>query len=109
MVNVLELLGDKWLRKAEIEISSMEDLVLLLKTPPVRIMLDNFTPGMVERAVSEIKKCGEERPEVEVSGGITLQTINDYLIAGVDYISVGSITSSAPALDLSLIIRGMGV
>lgn len=109
MANIVELLGDKWLRKAEIEVSSMDELVLLLKTPPARIMLDNFTPVMVERAMREMEKCGEERPETEVSGGITLENINDYLISGVDYISVGSITSAAPPLDLSLIIRGMEV
>jgi nicotinate-nucleotide pyrophosphorylase (carboxylating) len=109
MANVLELLGDKWLRKAEIEVSSMDELVLLLKTPPARIMLDNFTPVMIQKAMKEMEKCGEEKPEIEVSGGITLENINDYLIGGVDYISVGSITSAASPLDLSLIIRGMEV
>jgi len=109
MVNILELLGDKWLRKAEIEVGSMDELALLLRTPPARIMLDNFTPVMVEKAMGEVEKCGEEKPEIEVSGGITIETVNEYLIAGVDYISVGSITSSAPALDLSLITLGVEI
>ncbi|MCD6378888.1 carboxylating nicotinate-nucleotide diphosphorylase [bacterium] len=103
MVNILELLGDDLLKEAEIEVDSMDRLALLVRNPPARIMLDNFTPAMVEKAIREVDKCGEEKPEIEVSGGITIETINEYLIAGVDYISVGSITSSAPVLDLSLI------
>ncbi|HMA76238.1 MAG TPA: carboxylating nicotinate-nucleotide diphosphorylase [Candidatus Krumholzibacteriaceae bacterium] len=104
LANILDLLGEERLKKAEIEVGSLDELSLLLKNPPARIMLDNFTPDMVERAVGEVEKCCGERPEIEVSGGISLDTIDDYLIPGVNYISVGSITSSAPALDLSLII-----
>ncbi|MDZ7859694.1 MAG: carboxylating nicotinate-nucleotide diphosphorylase [Candidatus Krumholzibacteriota bacterium] len=104
LVNILDLLGKERLKKAEIEVGSLDELSLLIKNPPARIMLDNFTPDMVERAVEEVEKCRGERPEIEVSGGISLDTVDDYVIPGVNYISVGSITSSAPALDLSLII-----
>lgn len=94
------------LKKAEIEVDSIEMLRTLLRNPPERIMLDNFTPRMVDEAVREIEKLGDDRPEVEVSGGITLESISDYLIPGVDYISVGSLTASAPALDLTLVLDG---
>lgn len=107
--NVLELLGDKWLKKSEIEVRSIDELALLVRTPPARIMLDNFTPVMVEQAVLEVKKCKGRKPEIEVSGGITIGNVNEYVIEGVDYISVGSLTSSAPALDISLITNGIEI
>ncbi len=63
-----------------------------------RILLDNFTPEQVERAVAYI---GGRLP-VEVSGGITLDNVRAYAEAGADYVSAGALTHSAKALDLSL-------
>ena len=103
LAGVVRRLGGR-LAEAEIEVDSLEMLRELLNNPPGRIMLDNFTPGMVEEAVSEIEKSGAGRPEIEISGGITLDTIGEYAVKGVDFISVGLITTSAPALDLSLIL-----
>jgi nicotinate-nucleotide pyrophosphorylase len=54
-------------------------------------------------------RAGARRwPEVEVSGGITLDNVRGYAATGVDYISVGALTHSAPALDLSLEIEEVG-
>lgn len=65
------------------------------------IMLDNFTPSMVEKAVMIIRG----RAKVEVSGNINLNNIKNYAKSGVDFISIGAITHSAPAADISMLIR----
>lgn len=104
LANVIRRLGER-LREAEIEVDSMDMLVNVLKDPPGRIMLDNFNPGMVAEAAARIDGLGENRPELEVSGGITLDNVESYALPGVDYISVGSLTASSPALDLSLILK----
>lgn len=71
-----------------------------------RVMLDNFTPGGVAAALERIAawRAGRSgrRLEVEVSGGITLETVRSYALPGVDFISVGAITHSAPAASMSL-------
>ena len=63
-----------------------------------RIMLDNFDPETMKRAVAIINK----QFEVEASGGITLDTVRTYAETGVDFISVGALTHSFKSLDLSL-------
>ncbi len=101
----LEKLAGEYLDRSEIEVSSLQELDLLIKRPPMRIMLDNFTPAMVAKALSKLVNREGKRPEIEVSGGISLENITDYAVKGVDYISIGSITLSAPALDISLILE----
>lgn len=66
-----------------------------------RIMFDNFTPSDVANALEII----QGRLTTEVSGGITLQNIHSYAQTGVDYISVGALTHSAPAMDISMKIQ----
>lgn len=63
-----------------------------------RIMLDNFSPAEVARAVAYI----DRRYETEASGGIDLRTIQDYAATGVDYVSVGGLIHQATSIDLSL-------
>ncbi len=62
-----------------------------------RIMLDNFTPELMRTAVELI----DHRVEVEASGGITLETVRSFAETGVDFISIGALTHSAKALDIS--------
>lgn len=102
---VMQKLGSVRLNEAEIEVSSLDELRVLRKSPPARVMLDNFTPRMLETALEELAGWGDDRPGVEVSGGIDLSSIGKYIRPGVDFISIGSLTTSAPALDLSLIIE----
>jgi nicotinate-nucleotide pyrophosphorylase (carboxylating) len=64
-------------------------------------MLDNFSPEQVRSALSRMP-LGAGRPLVEISGGIRLETIASYAVLGVDVISVGALTHSAPALDVGL-------
>ena len=64
------------------------------------ILLDNMTPAEVHRAVGLIAG----RATVEVSGGVRFETLHDYAIPGVDVISIGALTHSAVAVDLSLTV-----
>ena len=61
-------------------------------------MLDNMTPEEVEKAVDLI----DGRCQIEVSGGVTLDTVGSYAETGVDFISVGPITNSVRVLDIGL-------
>ncbi len=89
----------------EIEVDNLADLKKALVYCPDIVMLDNFTPADVKRAVALLKKMfpkKDNRPLIELSGGITSQNISRYSIRGVDFISLGELTHSSPALDLSL-------
>ncbi|MBN2072105.1 MAG: carboxylating nicotinate-nucleotide diphosphorylase [Candidatus Krumholzibacteriota bacterium] len=101
----VEILG-RQITDAEIEVSSLKEFNALRPDPPARIMLDNFSPGMIDEAVASMAGWEGRKPEIEVSGGIDLENISSYLIEGVDFISVGRLTSSAPSLDLSLLLEG---
>lgn len=85
--------------KIEIETRSLDDVQRILAHGGVhRIMLDNYTPELLEEAVELI----DGKYETEASGGITLETIESYARTGVDFISVGAIIHHAVSLDLSL-------
>jgi nicotinate-nucleotide pyrophosphorylase (carboxylating) len=106
----------------EVEVESTEQLKEALRPEVDRILVDNRPVTEVRSAVAAVdawcarhgndsprRPPGARRwPEVEVSGGITLDTVREYAATGVDYISVGAITHSAPALDLSLEIEEVG-
>ena len=91
--------------RIEIEVRNTEEIDEALATNiPERIMLDNFTPERTKAAVDRIraweKRAG--RPmEIESSGGITIDTIRDYALCGVDFVSVGALTHSVKSLDMS--------
>jgi nicotinate-nucleotide pyrophosphorylase (carboxylating) len=86
----------------EVEVESLEELSEALKASPDRILLDNFSLQMLREAVSinTPKQC-----ELEASGGVDLSTIKSVAQTGVDFISVGAITKSIQAIDLSLLIK----
>ncbi len=86
--------------KVEVEVRSMEELkaLLAIDQPYDRIMLDNFTPEALSVALTLIPST----IETEASGGITEETIRAYAETGVQYISVGALTHSVKALDMSL-------
>ena len=86
----------------EIEVETLDELREALECMPDRIMLDNFNLSMLEDAVA----MNQRRCELEASGGIDLSTIAQVAKTGVDYISVGAITKSVQAIDLSLLIQG---
>ncbi|KTD14793.1 nicotinate-nucleotide pyrophosphorylase [Legionella gratiana] len=88
----------------EIEVETLEELREAILAHPDRIMLDNFSEEMLEKAVemNQPKHC-----TLEVSGGVTLENIAKIAQLGVDFISVGAITKSIQAIDLSLLIRNI--
>lgn len=76
----------------------------LLEFPRLgRILLDNLPPEHVAEAVERIRSARPEL-EIEVSGGVTLEIAPRLAAMGVDYLSIGSLTHSAPAIDLSLLV-----
>lgn len=85
--------------KIEIEVRNFDELNEALNVGGVdRIMLDNFTVEDTRKAVDIVNG----RVELESSGGITFETIRDYAVTGVDYVSVGALTHSVKSLDMSL-------
>jgi nicotinate-nucleotide pyrophosphorylase (carboxylating) len=96
----------------EIEVDSLRDFLRALKIEPDIVMLDNFSPLEVKKAVALLKKRypkKSERPLLELSGGITPENIRGYAIKGVDFISLGALTHSAKALDFSLEITRVSI
>ena len=87
----------------EVEARSLDDVRTLLGLNVDRIMLDNFSIQEIEKAVNLING----RIPLEASGGITLETIRAVALTGVDFISVGDITHSVKALDISMTIEGV--
>lgn len=90
----------------EVEVDSLKMLAEVLPMSVDRVMLDNFTPDDVRAGVERVREFKrthpERRLEVEVSGGVSLDNVADYAVDGVDFISVGLLTHSAPAVPLSL-------
>lgn len=86
------------LRAVEIEVDTLDQLEEVLATPPEAVLLDNMSPETLERAVA----MTAGRCKTEASGGVTLDTVRRIAAAGVDFISVGALTHSAPCLDLGL-------
>jgi nicotinate-nucleotide pyrophosphorylase (carboxylating) len=86
--------------KIEVETETLDDVGKALEAKADVIMLDNMSPTQILEAVALINGAAI----VEISGGISLDTIADYALPGVDVISVGALTHSAPAADFSMII-----
>ena len=85
-------------RDVEIECDTLEQVREALDAGAQRILLDNMDPGMLVKAVA----MAEGRAWLEASGGITPDDVGRVAATGVDAISVGALTHSAPAVDLSL-------
>lgn len=84
-------------RAIEVEVRDRAELDEALRCGIRHILLDNFSPEQVAEAVKHVAG----RAKLEVSGNVSLATIRDYAEAGVDYISVGALTHSARAADIS--------
>lgn len=88
-------------RWIEVEVESLDEFQEALKAQPDRILLDNFTQEMLQKSVL---LASQENIILEASGGIHLLNIASIAATGVDYISVGAITKSVRAIDLSLLL-----
>jgi nicotinate-nucleotide pyrophosphorylase (carboxylating) len=83
------------------EVRSFAELDQALEGGAESLLLDNMTPAEIKKAVAIVRGRDAAMP-LEASGGITLENIRKYALAGVDYISVGALTHSAAAVDLSM-------
>jgi nicotinate-nucleotide pyrophosphorylase (carboxylating) len=90
----------------EIEVTNREELRAALAHNPDVILLDNMSPALVRKAVDDVRKhAAPDKIRTEASGGITLDNVREFAQAGVDWISSGALTHSAPAVDLSFEIE----
>ena len=87
-----------FIRKIEVETESKEDVIEALEAGADIIMLDNMSPSQV----AEMVKLIDGRALTECSGNITLDTVRNYALSGVDFISSGELTHSVKAFDISL-------
>jgi nicotinate-nucleotide pyrophosphorylase (carboxylating) len=91
--------------QVEVETTTLDEVREALDAGVDRILLDNMTPERLREAVALVSARPAPRPETEASGGVSLETVRAVAESGVDFVSVGALTHSAPALDLSLLIR----
>jgi len=85
----------------EVECATLAEVEAALAAGAGRILLDNMTPDELRQAV----ELTDGRAKLEASGGVTLENVSEVARTGVGYVSVGALTHSAPALDLSLLLE----
>ena len=86
----------------EVEVETLQEVDQALQAGVPRILLDNFTTYDIRQAMARIG----DRAEVEISGGVTLERIPELATTGARYVSVGALTHSAPAVDISFEMEG---
>ncbi|HTB22877.1 MAG TPA: carboxylating nicotinate-nucleotide diphosphorylase [bacterium] len=89
----------------QVEVEDLAQLDEALEAGADSVLLDNFTPARLRGAVARVRRFKQRtgrRVLTEASGGITLKSVGAFAASGVDRISVGALTHSAPALDLSM-------
>jgi nicotinate-nucleotide pyrophosphorylase (carboxylating) len=90
----------------EIECRDLEEVAYALGVGADRLLLDNMDPETLRGAVAlRDENAGERRPTLEASGGVDLETARPIAETGVDFISIGALTHSAPSLDFSLLLE----
>src|SRR5271154_3485899 len=95
------LAGRKPGQIVQVEVRSQVELEQAIAGGAESILLDNMTPATVKKAVKQIRATLPNCP-IEASGNMNLKTVRDYALAGVDFVSVGALTHSAVAVDLSM-------
>jgi nicotinate-nucleotide pyrophosphorylase (carboxylating) len=94
-------------RLLEVECDRLDQVAEAVATGASQVLLDNMTPDEVAACVAMVRERAPDGPDgarvlVEVSGGVTVDTVGAFAAAGADLISVGAITHSAPAVDIGL-------
>lgn len=90
----------------QVEVTTIHELTRVLPLGVDRILLDNMSLETLREAVRRVRGLGERAPITEASGNVTLGTVRSIAETGVDQISVGALTHSAPVADLSLRVVG---
>jgi nicotinate-nucleotide pyrophosphorylase (carboxylating) len=85
----------------QVEVRSQAELDQAIAGGAESILLDNMTPSQVKKAVKQIR-AAQPNVQIEASGNMNLKTVRKYALAGVDFVSVGALTHSAAAADLSM-------
>ncbi len=93
-------------KKIDIEVETMEEFEEVLESDPDIIMLDDFTPDQIRKSIEILNSHKlRKKPLIELSGGINADNIENYLLNGVDIISIGALTHSVKSIDFSLKIH----
>lgn len=97
---------DRWpARTVQVECDRVDQLVEAIDCGADLVLLDNMTPDEIRHCVTlaaAAEETGRSRPLLEASGGITIETVAEYAATGVDLLSSGALTNSAPVLDIGL-------
>jgi nicotinate-nucleotide pyrophosphorylase (carboxylating) len=89
----------------EIECRDVEEVAYALGAGADRLLLDNMAPAELREAVAlRHAERGADGPPLEASGGVSLETVREIAETGVDFVSVGALTHSAPTLDFSMLL-----
>jgi nicotinate-nucleotide pyrophosphorylase (carboxylating) len=88
----------------EVECRDLDEVRAAAEAGADRLLLDNMTPAQLQEAVS-VARHSPDGLEIEASGGVTLENAGEIAASGVDYVSVGALTHSAPAIDLSMTLE----
>ena len=88
--------------KVSVEVDTLEQLAKVLTWEPDVVLLDNMGPNMLREAVKIVQDSDSRTPTLEASGGVNLQTVKDLAETGVDVISIGALTHSAPNFDIGM-------
>lgn len=102
--NILRKVKSKTSLKVEVEVANMQELNEVLSEKVDIIMLDNMSISRLKKAVDLIKKK-DKKIKIEVSGNVSLKKVKEIAKLGVDFISIGALTHSSKAINLSLKIR----
>jgi nicotinate-nucleotide pyrophosphorylase (carboxylating) len=110
--NHLELFGitaavvharERWPgRTVHVECGDLDQVREATKAGADALLLDNMSPEEVRAVVAEVRERDPERPLLEISGTVSLETIRLYATTGADMVSIGALTHSAPVLDIGL-------
>ncbi len=109
LATVLEsaLKGRRKGQQVQVEVRSQDELDQAIAGGAESILLDNMTPAAVKKAIKQIRAALPGVP-IEASGNMSLKTVRGYALTGVDFVSVGALTHSAVAVDLSMKIVADG-
>ena len=88
--------------KVSVEVDTHEQLETLLKYDPDVILLDNMDAAALKKAVAIVSAYKGRRPILEASGGVSLETVRGLAQTGIDIISIGALTHSAPNFDIAM-------
>jgi nicotinate-nucleotide pyrophosphorylase (carboxylating) len=92
--------------EVEVECGDLDEVREAVAAGADRLLLDNMDPEGLRQAVAEGRAAGKGSPTLEASGGVRLDNVAEIAATGVDFVSVGALTHSAPALDLSMRVTG---